>query len=94
MADVNTTATANTSTRISFQDIMNPLFIHPSDGPNSIQIEKLDGSADYRAWKRSMEINLSLKRKLGIVAGAVLKPTEDATQIDLWKPAIILSSLG
>uniref|UniRef100_A0A803N310 Retrotransposon Copia-like N-terminal domain-containing protein n=1 Tax=Chenopodium quinoa TaxID=63459 RepID=A0A803N310_CHEQI len=67
-------------------DTSSPLYLHPNDGSYSISIDKLTGAADYRAWRRSMEIALSSKKKLGFVTGTVLRSAyaTDAAKSEQW----------
>uniref|UniRef100_A0A803MDR9 Retrotransposon Copia-like N-terminal domain-containing protein n=1 Tax=Chenopodium quinoa TaxID=63459 RepID=A0A803MDR9_CHEQI len=70
--------------KISLADMQNPLYLHPSDGHNSVSVDKLTGAANYREWRRSMEIVLASKRKLGFVTGLVKKDAEDEVKADQW----------
>ncbi|KAL2926753.1 Adipocyte plasma membrane-associated protein [Bienertia sinuspersici] len=61
-------------------DITNPLYLHPNEGPLLI-LENLKGITNYRSWKRSVEIALAGKRKLGFVTGLVTRdPTDKKKQ--------------
>ncbi|KAL2929715.1 Retrovirus-related Pol polyprotein from transposon TNT 1-94 [Bienertia sinuspersici] len=65
-------------------DASSPLYLHPSDGSNTITVEELQGSTNYRTWKREMEVALSSKRKLGFVSGVVEKDKTDPVKIEAW----------
>lgn len=72
------------ASKLSFTDLQNPLFLHPSDTPTSICVPKLQGAGDYRSWKRSIEIQLSAKRKLGFVDGTISRNATDAAEASQW----------
>lgn len=74
---------ASTS-KFTYADLQNPLFVHPSDGPTSISVSKLQGSGDYRSWRRSLESQLASKRKLGFVLGIVRRSTTDEYEGIQW----------
>ncbi|XP_074327143.1 uncharacterized protein LOC141665059 [Apium graveolens] len=71
-------------TRFTFADMQNPLFIHPSNGPLSVSVFKLQGASDYRSWKRSFKIQLSAKRKLGFLTGSIPRDASDVVQAAQW----------
>ncbi|PWA50769.1 hypothetical protein CTI12_AA290690 [Artemisia annua] len=63
----------------------NPLYLHPSDGPGILVVnEKLLGAQNYRSWRRSIEIALSTKRKLGFIRGTVPRSSNDASLQEQW----------
>ncbi|KAL2902564.1 Retrovirus-related Pol polyprotein from transposon RE2, partial [Bienertia sinuspersici] len=64
-------------------DITNPLYLHPNEGPLLIS-EKLQGITNYRSWKRSVEIALAGKRKLGFVTGLVTRDPTDKKKQEQW----------
>lgn len=66
------------------QNLQNPLFTHPSDEPLSLSVPKLQGANDYRTWKRSFEIQLLAKRKLGFVDGTITRNTTNASEASQW----------
>ncbi|XP_071688991.1 uncharacterized protein [Rutidosis leptorrhynchoides] len=66
-------------------NFQSPLYLHPSDGPSSLAIqEKLSGAQNYRSWRKSMEIALSSKRKIGFVTGTVVRSGANTNEAELW----------
>ncbi|KAL2936687.1 Methane monooxygenase component A alpha chain [Bienertia sinuspersici] len=66
-------------------DTASPLYLHPSDGTNSVTVEKLQGTSNYKEWRRDFEITLAAKRKLGFVIGGVKKDENDVFKRDCWE---------
>lgn len=65
-------------TCFSMADMHNPLFLHPSHGSSSIDIEKkLIGTMNNRSSHCSLEISLSTNRKLEYITGTVTRSDDD-----------------
>ncbi|XP_056689150.1 uncharacterized protein [Spinacia oleracea] len=60
------------------------LYLHPSNGSTSVVVEKLQGASNYRSWKRSFEITLAAKRKLGFLTGIVKREPSNAVKQEHW----------
>ena len=58
-------------------DPSHDLFLHPLDNPNNVLISDLLNGRNYGTWKKSIEIALIVKNKIGFVLGICSKP--DAT---------------
>uniref|UniRef100_A0A803MEL1 Uncharacterized protein n=1 Tax=Chenopodium quinoa TaxID=63459 RepID=A0A803MEL1_CHEQI len=67
-------------------DANSVLYLHPNDGSYSISVDKLTGAADYKSWRRYIEIALTSKKKIYFVLGTVLRSTyaQDAVKADQW----------
>jgi len=59
------------------KDPSHDLFLHPSDNPNNVLMSDLLNGKNYGTWKKSIEIALIAKNKLGFVLRDCSKP--DAT---------------
>ena len=71
--------------RNNFAELQIPLFVHPFDGPEFLDLKiRLNGSNNFRSWKRAMEIALFTKRKLPFVHGTLPRPTDDPIKGDQW----------
>lgn len=49
-----------------------------------MSVEKLEGASNYRSWKRSLEIGLASKRKLGFMTGVVKRDVSDPIKQEAW----------
>ncbi|XP_071718467.1 uncharacterized protein [Rutidosis leptorrhynchoides] len=66
-------------------NFQSPLYLHPFDRPSSLTIqEKLSGVQNYRSWRRSMDIALSSKRKIGFVTGTIALSYANQNEAELW----------
>ena len=68
-------------------EILNPshdLFLHPSENPNNILVDELLNGRNNGIWKKSMEIALIAKNKLGFVRGTMAEPAADSPLHSQW----------
>ncbi|VFQ78367.1 unnamed protein product [Cuscuta campestris] len=66
-------------------DPQSELYLHPTETSNfSLASQKLNGD-NYAQWKRSAEIALSARNKLGFVDGSSKAPESNSPLLNQWK---------
>jgi len=71
-------------TSVLFADPSHDLFLHPSDNPNNILVSDPLNGKNYGTWKKSVEIALIAKNKLGFVLGTCTKPDASSPFFSQW----------
>ena len=65
-------------------DYSSSLYLHPSDAHNPFTVEQLQGSNNYRCWRRTFSICLATRRKLGFVTGGEKRDESDKVKQEAW----------
>lgn len=64
---------------ITYMDLQNPLFIHPSDNSGMVLTSIQLTGDNYRRWRKAFMNALSVKNKTGFVEGTIVEtPTNSA----------------
>lgn len=77
-------ATMGSTSTSSVLDVNHPYYLHPSDNPGMIVTTVILDEQNYGQWKRSMEIALSSKLKIGFVDGTYVQPTANSPLLTYW----------
>lgn len=63
-------------------EVPSPLYLHPLDANNFLFVEKLQGTINYKSWKRSIEIVLASKTKPSFITGAMKKDPANSVKVE------------
>ncbi|XP_070047375.1 uncharacterized protein [Nicotiana tomentosiformis] len=66
-------------------DPSHPLYVHPSDSPNSQLVSVPFNGCSFVLWRSNMLTSLSAKNKLGILDGRVPQPPPDSPYYLYWE---------
>ncbi|XP_056855147.1 uncharacterized protein LOC108850113 [Raphanus sativus] len=73
------------SSRPSFDQYNNPYYLHHHDHAGlQLVTDRLTSGADFHAWRRSVQMALNVRNKLGFVTGTVPKPSPDHPDAGSW----------
>ncbi|XP_042974688.1 uncharacterized protein LOC122306322 [Carya illinoinensis] len=65
-------------------DDSSPFQLQNGDSPGSILVSNLLTGDNYNSWRRSMEMALKAKNKLGFVNGSIIQPHETDSTYSKW----------
>lgn len=67
-------------------DSSHPLYLSNADHPDFKLSSKMLQGDNYAHWRKSCEISLQARNKLGFIDGSYDKPDTGAIQISMWNP--------
>ncbi|KAH0638973.1 hypothetical protein KY285_035559 [Solanum tuberosum] len=66
-------------------DHLHPLYLHPSDAPDSFNVGiMLTGTDNYTLWSKAMQLALLGKNKVGFIDGSVMRDQFSGNLARLW----------
>lgn len=72
-------------TRPTYDSYNNPYYLHSSDHAGlQLVTDRLTTGADFHSWRRSIQMALNVRNKLGFVTGKVPKPPDDHIDSGSW----------
>ena len=66
-------------------DVLDPLFLHPSDQPGQGLVADVFNGDDFENWRRSVMVALSAKQKLAFIDGSYKKPEATSPLLPFWQ---------
>ncbi|XP_075104151.1 uncharacterized protein LOC142178470 [Nicotiana tabacum] len=66
-------------------DPLHPLYIHPSDSPDTHLVSPSFDGTGFVAWRKSMLVSLSAKNKLALIDGRQSKPPDNSPYYSCWE---------
>jgi len=66
-------------------DPSHELYLYPSDNPSNALVSNLLDGQNYGHWRKTVEIALIPKNKIGFVRGTCKKPDHDSPLANQWE---------
>lgn len=71
--------------RQAFDNYNNLYYLHSTDHAGlKLVTDRLESGADFNSWRRSVQMALNVRNKLGFVTGKVPKPPDDHVDAGSW----------
>jgi hypothetical protein len=69
---------------LSNENFSSPFFLHHGDSPGAVLVSQTLNGDNYSTWRRSMEMALTAKNKLGFIDGTIPKPSSTDSSFLIW----------
>jgi len=68
----------------SNENASSPFFLHNGDNPGTVLVSQILTGDNFSTWRRSMEMALTAKNKIGFLDGSIPKPSSTDSSFSAW----------